>query len=75
MKHQKAKIKQLVFFLFGQLENMLRTLQTGICLLSQFDPSKVDCDAYEYRHNNPDAIKMYRGEYVIQYSWPRIKDE
>ena len=30
---------------------------------------KVDCDAYEYKNNNPDAIRAYRGEYMIQYSW------
>lgn len=34
------------------------------------DTSKVDCDAYEYKNNNPDAIRMYRGEYMNQYSWP-----
>ncbi len=33
------------------------------------DPTKIDCDAYEYRKNNPDAIRMYRGEYMAQYSW------
>ena len=33
------------------------------------DPTKIDCDAYEYRKNNPDAIRMYRGEYMTQYSW------
>ena len=30
---------------------------------------KIDCDAYEYRNNNPDAIRAYRGEYMIQYPW------
>lgn len=34
------------------------------------NPEKVDCDAYEYKKNNPTAIRMYRGEYMIQYSWP-----
>lgn len=34
------------------------------------DVNKVDCDAYEYKRNNPDAIRMYRGEYMMQYSWP-----
>lgn len=38
------------------------------------DTSKVDCDAYEYKNNNPNAIRMYRGEYMSQYSWP-IFDE
>lgn len=34
---------------------------------------KVDCDAYEYRRNNPDAVRAYRGEYMMQYSWPIFK--
>lgn len=33
------------------------------------DPSKVDCDAYEYKKDNPIAIRLYRGEYMNQYSW------
>lgn len=33
------------------------------------DPSKVDCDAYEYKKGNIDAIRMYRGEYMMQFSW------
>lgn len=31
--------------------------------------NNVYCDAYEYKNNNPDAVRMYRGEYMIQYSW------
>lgn len=38
------------------------------------DPDKVDCDAYEYKKGNPNAIRMYRGEYMIQYSWPVFED-
>ena len=33
------------------------------------DVTKVDCDAYEYKKDNPTAIRMYRGEYMMQYSW------
>ena len=33
------------------------------------DVNKIDCDAYEYRKDNPDAVRMYRGEYMAQYSW------
>jgi two-component SAPR family response regulator len=33
------------------------------------DPNKIECDAYEYKRNNPDAVRAYRGEYMIQYSW------
>ena len=38
------------------------------------DVNKVDCDAYEYKNNNPDAIRMYRGEYMIQYSWAYFEE-
>ena len=33
------------------------------------DPDKIDCDAYEYKKNNPTAVRMYRGEYMAQYPW------
>ena len=39
------------------------------------DVTKIDCDAYEYKRNNPDAIRMYRGEYMIQYSWPIFEED
>lgn len=39
------------------------------------DPSKIDCDAYEYKRGNPNAIRSYRGEYMIQYSWAFFEDE
>lgn len=35
----------------------------------------IECDAYEYKKNNPDAIRLYRGEYMIQYPWAMFKDE
>ncbi len=38
------------------------------------DVSKIDCDAYEYKKNNPEAIRAYRGEYMIQYSWAMFDD-
>ena len=39
------------------------------------DPTKIYCDLYEYKNNNPDAVRMYRGEYMIQYTWALFKDE
>ena len=33
------------------------------------DTEKIDCDAYLYKKGNPDAVRMYRGEYMNQYSW------
>lgn len=38
------------------------------------DPTKVDCDLYEYKKNNPDAVRLYRGEYMSQYDWAVFKD-
>lgn len=38
------------------------------------DTSKVDCDAYEYKKDNPNAIRMYRGEYMVQYPWAVFKE-
>lgn len=38
------------------------------------DTSKVDCDAYEYKKDNPNAVRMYRGEYMIQYPWAAFKE-
>jgi two-component SAPR family response regulator len=39
------------------------------------DPNKIDCDAYEYKNGNPNAIRMYRGEYMIQYEWAMFDDK
>ena len=36
------------------------------------DPTKIDCDAYEYKNNNPTAVRMYRGEYMTQYEWAEL---
>ncbi|MCR5586059.1 MAG: response regulator [Lachnospiraceae bacterium] len=30
---------------------------------------KVNCDYYEFLNGNPIAIKNYRGEFMLQYSW------
>ena len=51
-------------------EDILVTIRNGYAI----DTSKVECDAYEYKNDNPDAIRMYRGEYMIQYSWTYFED-
>ena len=51
-------------------EDILVTIRNGYAI----DTSKVECDAYEYKNDNPDAIRMYRGEYMIQYSWAYFED-
>ena len=39
------------------------------------DIDRIDCDAYEYKRGNPDAIRAYRGEYMIQYPWALFDGE
>lgn len=38
------------------------------------DITKVDCDAYAFKDNDPEAIRAYRGEYMIQYPWAMFSD-
>ena len=38
------------------------------------DVNEIDCDAYEYKKDNPDAVRMYRGEYMVQYPWAIFED-
>lgn len=33
------------------------------------DATKLDCDYYEYKENNPAAVNAFRGAYMSQYSW------
>ena len=37
--------------------------------VNSLDPETLDCDAYAYKRNDPDAVRVYRGEYMAQYSW------
>ena len=39
------------------------------------DVSKIDCDAYEFKNSNPNAVRAFRGEYMIQYPWAMFVDE
>ena len=39
------------------------------------DVTKFDCDAYEFKNNNPEAIRMFRGQYMAQYSWAMFADD
>ena len=50
-------------------EDVFIKRHNGCCI----DVNKVDCDAYEYKKDNPEAINLYRGEYMIQYPWASFK--
>ncbi|MBQ8451937.1 MAG: response regulator [Clostridia bacterium] len=39
------------------------------------DMEKIDCDAYEYIKNNPNAVRAYRGEYMSQFNWAVFKEK
>lgn len=64
--------------LISDIKNTLHTVNCDEVFVKRhnecyIDVSKIDCDAYEYQRGNPDAIRMYRGEYMDQYSWPTFK--
>lgn len=39
------------------------------------EPEKMDCDAYAYKKNDPDAVRAYRGEYMAQYPWAVFEEK
>lgn len=60
--------------LIADIQNTLKKLDCRDVFIKRhneayIDVDKVDCDAYEYKKNNPNAIRLYRGEYMTQYSW------
>ncbi len=65
--------------LIADIQQTLKAIDCSDVLIKKhngcaIDVSKVDCDAYKYKENDPDAIRMYRGEYMIQYPWAIFKD-
>ncbi len=72
--------KSYLRILIADIQATLKEVGAGDVFIKRFnecfiDVSKADCDAYEYKNNNPDAIRLYRGEYMIQYPWALFKDE
>ncbi len=66
--------KSYLRVLIADLKDTLKSVGAEDVFVKRFneycvDVSKVDCDAYEYKRNNPAAIRMYRGENMIQYPW------
>ena len=60
--------------LIADIQNTLKKAGVGDVFVKRhnecyIDVSKVDCDAYEYKKDNPTAVRMYRGEYMFQYDW------
>lgn len=65
--------------LISDIQSTLKKINASDVFIKKYnecsiDVSKVDCDAYEYKNNNPNAIMMYRGEYMVQYSWAVFKN-
>ena len=66
--------------IIADIQTTLKNIGAGDVFIKRhnecyIDVDKVDCDAYEYKKDNPDAVRMYRGEYMIQYSWSQFDDE
>ena len=66
--------------LIADIQQTLSSIDCGDVFVKRYnecyiDVEKVDCDAYEYKKGNPNAIRMYRGEYMNQYSWAFFEEE
>ena len=66
--------------LISDIQESLNSIGANDVFIKRFnecfiDVNKIECDAYEYKNNNPDAIRAYRGEYMNQYSWAIFKSE
>lgn len=60
--------------LVSDVQNTLKNVGAGNVFCKRrneffVDTAKVDCDAYAYKRNDPDAVRAYRGEYMAQYPW------
>lgn len=60
--------------LIADIQSSLKAIGAGEVFLKRrnacsIDIDEIDCDAYEYKKGNPEAIRAYRGEYMIQYPW------
>jgi len=65
--------------LLADIQKTLKSLHASNVIIKRrngysIDVSQVDCDAYEYKKGNPEAIRLYRGEYMIQYPWAFFKE-
>lgn len=60
--------------LIADIQSTLKNINAGAVFLKRrnacsIDVEQLDCDAYEYKKGNPDAVRAYRGEYMSQYVW------
>lgn len=65
--------------LIADIKQTLKSIDCEDIFIKKFngysiDVNKIDCDAYEYKKDNPDAVRLYRGEYMIQYPWASFKE-
>lgn len=65
--------------LIADIKQSLKSIDCEDVFVKKFngysiDVNKIDCDAYGYKKDNPDAVRLYRGEYMIQYPWASFKE-
>ena len=56
------------------LKETLKSVGEGAVFIKRFKeyriaPSLIECDYYDYIENVPYAVKAFKGEYMLQYSW------
>ena len=65
--------------LIADIQSTLKSIGAGDVFIKRHNEcyvnvNQIDCDAYEYKKGNPNAIRSYRGEYMNQYSWAYFEE-
>ena len=65
--------------LIADIKQTLKSIDCEDIFIKKFngysiDVNKIDCESYEYKKDNTDAVRLYRGEYMIQYPWASFEE-
>ncbi|MDD3184170.1 MAG: response regulator [Anaerostipes sp.] len=71
---QRSQLRNLIADLRGTLkahdvESVVIKCRNEISI----DPGQIDCDYYRFLQGDLAAVNQYRGEYMVQYSWPEMR--
>ncbi len=69
-----AEVRKRLANCINDLKNTLRKSGADFVLVKEgnslgLDISRVSCDCYDYLNGDGRAVNLYRGEYMLQYSW------
>ena len=51
-------------------EDILRRSHNSLAIV----PERLDCDYYRFLNGDAEAVNLYRGDYMLQYSWAEFRN-